>query len=528
MRRCSIGSIAPPAGRAPAAWHPRPHPDNHRLAGATAVAAPQHQVTAPHDRTRTPRLPRLRAAAAARVRRARLSRLFHVRGTGPRPALPRRRAQAGAAPHHLFDERAGPERRVQAEEVRAHRRRRHRQVPPAWRQRLLRGAGADGPAVLLPLPADRRPGQLRLQRRPQVVRGHALYRIQADPDRRGAAGRAGPGHHRLVAQLRRHAGGTELAAGTAATPAAQRHHRHRRGHGHRRPAAQPQRDRQRAGAADRRPGRDRRRPVRAREGPGLPDHRRDHHPGQRPAAAVRDRQRQRARPRHLPQGRQQHRHHRTAAPGVAVQGDRADRPADAGQEAALAGGHPRRIRPRQPGARGADPALQPRRRRAADGPPVRHHRPGEELPGQPQRHRPGRPPAGQEPAAAAGRVAALPPGHGHPPPQPPAAEGRAPPAPAGRPAGGLPQPGRGDPHHPHRGRTQAGADRPLRPVRGPGRVHPGDQAQAAGPPGGNEDPRRAGRAGRRTREDPVHPRQRREAEETGQGRTAGRRQEVRR
>ncbi len=43
-------------------------------------------------------------------------------------ALPvhRRRPEAGAAPHHLFDERAGPECRVQAEEVRAHRRRRHR------------------------------------------------------------------------------------------------------------------------------------------------------------------------------------------------------------------------------------------------------------------------------------------------------------------------------------------------------------------------------------------------------------------
>jgi hypothetical protein len=30
--------------------------------------------------------------------------------------------EAGAAPHHLFDERAGPGRRGQAEEVRAHRR----------------------------------------------------------------------------------------------------------------------------------------------------------------------------------------------------------------------------------------------------------------------------------------------------------------------------------------------------------------------------------------------------------------------
>src|SRR5690606_41328568 len=55
---------------------------------------------------------------------------------------------------------------------------------------------SDGPAVLLPLPADRRPGQLRFQRRPQVVRGDALHRIEADPDRRGAAGRTGARHGR--------------------------------------------------------------------------------------------------------------------------------------------------------------------------------------------------------------------------------------------------------------------------------------------------------------------------------------------
>jgi topoisomerase-4 subunit A len=54
--------------------------------------------------------------------------------------------------------------------------------------------GADGAAVLVPLPADRRPGQLRLAGRSEVVRGDALHRIQADADRRGAAGRTGPGH----------------------------------------------------------------------------------------------------------------------------------------------------------------------------------------------------------------------------------------------------------------------------------------------------------------------------------------------
>ena len=75
--------------------------------------------------------------------------------------------------------------------------------------------------------------------------------------------------------------------------------------------------------------------------------------------------------------------------------------ADAREEAAVAGRHARRVRPREPDARRAGAAQQPRRRRAADGPPVRDHRPGEELPRQPQRHRPGRPPAGQEPEDAA-------------------------------------------------------------------------------------------------------------------------------
>ena len=103
------------------------------------------------------------------------------------------------------------------------------------------------------------------------------------------------------------------------------------------------------------------RPVRTRARPGLPDHRRDHHAARRPARDVRNRPGQRARPRRVREGRQQHRHHRAALPGIAVQGDRADRHADARQEAAVAGGHARRVRPRQPDAHRAGAALQPRR-----------------------------------------------------------------------------------------------------------------------------------------------------------------------
>ena len=110
---------------------------------------------------------------------------------------------------------------------------------------------------------------------------------------------------------------------------------------------------------------------------------------------------------------QQHRDHRAAAPGLAGQDHRADRAADARQEAAVARGPARRVRPRQPDPDRAGAAQQPRRCRAADGPPVRDHRPGEELPGQLQRDRPGRPPAGQEPEGVPERVAGVPHRHRH-------------------------------------------------------------------------------------------------------------------
>jgi hypothetical protein len=63
--------------------------------------------------------------------------LLHVRHPRPGAAPCRRRAEAGAAAHPLRDERARPVGDGQVQEVRAHRRRRARQVPPARRQRLL-------------------------------------------------------------------------------------------------------------------------------------------------------------------------------------------------------------------------------------------------------------------------------------------------------------------------------------------------------------------------------------------------------
>ena len=147
--------------------------------------------------------------------------------------------EAGAAPHHLRDERARPLGRAEAQEERAHRRRRHRQVPSARRLGLLRSHGAHGAGLQLPLSDRRRTGQLGFARRSEVVRGHALHRVEAHALRRSAAVRTLGRHGRLAAELRRHARGARLPAGAPAERAAQRYAGHRGGHVHRHPAAQP-------------------------------------------------------------------------------------------------------------------------------------------------------------------------------------------------------------------------------------------------------------------------------------------------
>ena len=63
----------------------------------------------------------------------------------------------------------------------------------------------------------------------------------------------------------------------------------------------------------------------------------------------------------------------------------------------------------------------------------------------------------------------------------------------------LPQPRRGDPHHPRGGRAEAGADGALRADRHPGRGHPQHAPAQAAPAGGDGDPARARRAGRGAR-----------------------------
>ena len=97
-------------------------------------------------------------------------------------------------------------------QVRAHRRRRDGQVPPARRLGDLRHDRADGAGLLPALPARRRPGQLRLGRR-RSGRRHAVHGGAAGADRARDAARPRLRHGRLRAQLRR------LRAGAAVLPA---------------------------------------------------------------------------------------------------------------------------------------------------------------------------------------------------------------------------------------------------------------------------------------------------------------------
>ena len=116
--------------------------------------------------------------------------------------------------------------------------------PPARRRRHLRLPGPHGAAVFHALPADRRPGQLRLGRR-RPARGHAVHRGAPLPHRHRPAGRYRQGNRRFQTELRRERAGARSPADARAQPAGQRQLRHRRRYGHQHPAAQPHRDHQR-------------------------------------------------------------------------------------------------------------------------------------------------------------------------------------------------------------------------------------------------------------------------------------------
>ena len=144
-------------------------------------------------------------------------------------------------------------------EVRAHRRRRDGQVPPARRLGDLRHARPPGAGLLDALPARRRPGQLRLGRR-RPGRRHAVHGGAAGADRARDAARPRRRHGRLRARTT-----TAQSSEPLVLPArfpnllVNGSSRHRRRHGDEHPAAQPARDDRRDDRLHRRPGHRRRR-----------------------------------------------------------------------------------------------------------------------------------------------------------------------------------------------------------------------------------------------------------------------------
>ena len=184
----------------------------------------------------------------------------------PRAPGRARRAQAGASPRALRDARGRAAAEPPDPQVRARRRRRDGQLPPARRLGDLRRARPTRAAVLAALSAHRRPGVLRLGRRRSPGR-HALHRVPALAHRDRAAARHRRRHRRLPAELRRVAARAVGAAGALPEPARQRLVGHRRRHGDEHSAAQPRRGRRRDRRDDRRPDDRRRAALEARQGP---------------------------------------------------------------------------------------------------------------------------------------------------------------------------------------------------------------------------------------------------------------------
>ena len=166
-----------------------------------------------------------------------------------------RRPEAVAAPDPLGDARREPAARPPVREVRARRRRRDGELPPARRHRDLRRARAHGPVVLAHRPAHRQARQLRFARRP--ARRGPVHRVPAVARSRWrcspASTRAPSTSSRTTTRRAREpivlpARFPNLLVNGAQGIAV--------GHGHQHPAAQPRRGVQRRAQADRQPGHD--------------------------------------------------------------------------------------------------------------------------------------------------------------------------------------------------------------------------------------------------------------------------------
>ena len=410
------------------------------------------------------------------------------------------------------------------QEVRRHRRRRDGQVPPARRRVHLRHAHPDGAALLAALPARRRPGQLRLDRR-RPAGGDALHRGAPLADRHRDAPRHRRGHRRLRAE----------PTTSRAEPA---------------PSVLPSRfpnllvngsagiavgdgDEHAAAPAGRTVRRDRRADRQARRERRRPDEARERAPTSRPARSSsaargirrclphRPRPDRHARARsHRGAARRQDRDHRHRAALRRQEGRRLGRDQE-DRRPRRREGHHRGLRPRRPlrPYRNADPDRAEARGDPAGRPEqaLQAHLAASDVRLQRGRARRQR---AEDALAARARHALprLPARDRHPPLQVRPAQGR---GPGARPLG-LPdrarQPRRGDPRHPRRRRHRRGAraaddavlalgdpgDRDPRPA--PARPH---RARAQARRGGV---RRPAGADRRAAHDPRRPRSGRRAD----------------
>ena len=358
-----------------------------------------------------------------------------------------RRAEAGPPSRPLLDARPRPAADPAVPQVRLHRRRGDGQVPPARRLGDLRHAGADGAGLLAALPAGRRPGELRLDRR-RPGRGDAVHGGADGAHRHRDAARHRRRHRRLRPQLRRREPGTAGPAVPLPEPAGQRHLGDRGRHGDQHPAAQPARGLGRGDGLHRRSGDRPRGPDDAHQGPRLP-RRRDDEPRGDPRR-LRDRPRQHQSPRPRPR--------RAAERGQG--GDRRHRAAVHGEEARRkrAGREDRRPRPQQKTRRHLRPPRRDRRTRHAARHRAQTRRPaGQSRPQQPlQKNRDavdlrrqhggaGRRRAADAQTARADRALRRAPARGRHPPDPVRTASRRGPRPhLGGPAGRARQPRRGD------------------------------------------------------------------------------------
>ena len=317
---------------------------------------------------------------------------------------------------------------------------------------------ADGAGLRPALPARRRPGQLRLDRR-RPGGGDAVHggppRLPGHRD----APRHRCGHRRLRPQLRRVDARAGAAAGPLPEPARQRRHRDRRRHGDQHPAAQPARGDRRGQRLHRR-SRDRHEgPDEVRQGPGLPRRRHDHgdagHPRRlslRSWLGSRSRQGSRRADEGRQGGDRRHRAALHGQEGRRGRPDHQDRRPRPRQEDHRDLRPPRRVGPqrdaprdraearRRPGSGGPQPALQADRLAAG----LRH-----------QHGRAGRRRAEDPQPARAGRAVRRPPEGGHHQADPAPAGSRRGPGPHPRGAADRArQPRRRDPADPRARRTR--------------------------------------------------------------------------